>query len=100
MDTKSCKEQISEYINEYSKPAMIEELAKLLANLDKQSNKEYETDTNAYQTTLGLIKYIGEKLNDEGGEELMRQVLTESRSFGCNTRFVEREWNRIGSWLG
>lgn len=100
MEPKEYKEQISEYINEYSKPAMIEELAKLLAKLDKQSSKEYETDKNAYETTLKLIKYLGEKLNDEGGEELMRQVLALSGSFGCNTRFVDREWTGIGSWFG
>lgn len=97
----SIKKQISEYISDYSESAMIEELAKMLAVLYKRSNQEYESDDKvAYEITLGLIKYIGEKLNLKEGEELMRQVLTQAGSFGCNARFIEREWSGIGTWRG
>jgi HEAT repeat protein len=97
----SIKEQIFEYLSDYSESAMIEELAKMLSVLYKQSNQEYESDNkDAHEITLGLIKYIGEKLNLKGGEGLMRQVLIQAGSFGCNTRFIEREWSGIGAWRG
>jgi HEAT repeat protein len=94
------KEEIAKYLSDYSDFAMIEELAKMLIVLDKRSNREYESDKDAYEITLELIKYIGEKLNRKGGEELMRQVLIQAGSFGCGTRFIEREWDGIGTWRG
>jgi hypothetical protein len=77
-----------------------DELAQILAELDRRSNSEYETDKVAYAKTMEFIKKIGNKLDSEGGEDLMRQVLTMAGSLGCNTRFIEREWNGIGSWWG
>ncbi len=77
-----------------------DELAQMLVELDRQSNTEYETDKAAYAKTMEYIKKIGRKLDSEGGEDLMRQVLTMAGTFGCNTRFIEREWNGIGSWWG
>jgi HEAT repeat protein len=95
------KEQISVHLSDYSESAMIEELAKMLAILYKQSNQQYESDDKqAYEATLGLIKDIGKKLNLKGEEGLMRQVLIKAGSLGCNTRFVEREWSGIGTWRG
>ena len=77
-----------------------DELTQMLSELDRRSDWEYENDKDAYNATLKFIKEIGEKLNSDGGEELMKQVLEKAGSMGCNTRFVEREWNGIGSWWG
>ena len=77
-----------------------DELAQMITELDSRSNVEYENDKEAYQKTLKLIHQIGEKLDSEGGEGLMRQVLAQAGSLGCNTRFIEREWSGIGSWWG
>lgn len=77
-----------------------EELAQMLKELDSRSDWEYEHDKEAYNTTLRYLKAIGEKLNADGGEDLMIQVLQDAGALGCNTRFIEREWNGIGSWWG
>jgi hypothetical protein len=59
----TLKEQISKYFSDYSESEMVEELAKILAILYKQSNREFESyDKVSYETTLGLIRNIGEKL--------------------------------------
>jgi len=84
----------------FIRSASNDELARMLSVLDKRSDREYSSDKTAYSNTCGLIKEIGRKLNRDGGEELMKQVLVRAGSFGCNTRFVEREWNGIGTWLG
>ena len=76
------------------------ELAKMITLLDKRSDREYNSDKTAYSDTCDLIKEIGRKLNRDGGEDLMKEVLTRAGTLGCNTRFVEREWNGIGTWLG
>lgn len=76
------------------------DLAQMLAELDRNSDWQYENDKEAYNATLKHIKAIGEKLNSDGGEDLMRKVLQSAGSLGCNTRFIEREWNGIGSWWG
>jgi len=77
-----------------------EELAQMISALDKRSDIEYSSDKAAYSNTCSLIREIGRKLDREGGEELMKQVLVRAGAYGCNTRFVEREWNGIGTWLG
>ena len=77
-----------------------DELAQMLKELDSRSDWEYEHDKTAYGTTLSYIKQIGTKLDSLGGEETMRNVLQEAGALGCNTRFIEREWNGIGSWWG
>ena len=77
-----------------------EELARMLVTLDKRSDREYGSDQDAYKKTCGLIKDLGKELDRRGGEDLMKQVLTRAGSFGCNMRFVEGEWNGIGTWLG
>lgn len=86
--------------NESIANASNEELAQMLAELDRNSDWQFENDKEAYNTTLQYIKAIGEKLNSEGEEDLMRKVLQSAGSLGCNTRFIEREWNGIGSWWG
>jgi hypothetical protein len=47
-----------------------------------------------------LIKEIGRKLDSDGSEDLMKEVLIHAGSLGCNTRFVEREWDGIDTWWG
>ncbi|KAF0225790.1 MAG: HEAT repeat-containing PBS lyase [Erysipelotrichaceae bacterium] len=94
------EEQLSDIISNYAEFAMIEEIAKLLVDVDRKSNKEYNVNPEAYKTTLKSIKHIGTKLNHVGGMQLMIKVLTQAGQYGCNTRFVEREWDGIGSWRG
>ena len=77
-----------------------DELAQMLKELDSRSDWEYEHDKTAYATTLRYIKQIGTKLDSLGGEETMRNVQQQAGALGCNTRFIEREWNGIGSWWG
>ena len=77
-----------------------DDLARMLVELDRRSDAEYETDKEAYQRTIKYIHDIGKKLDSEGGMDLMTSVLTTAGSIGCNTRFIEREWNGIGSWWG
>ena len=77
-----------------------EELARMLVTLDKRSDREYASDQDAYKKTCGLIKDLGKELDRRGGEDLMKQVLTRAGSFGCNMRFIEGEWDGIGTWLG
>ncbi len=76
------------------------ELASMLCKLDKRSSQEYNSDKTAYLATCELIKEIGRKLDDQGGEELMKKVLVRAGAIGCNTRFIEGEWDRIGTWMG
>ena len=77
-----------------------EEMARILHTLDKRSDVEYSSDKDAYKKTCDLIKEVGKTLNRKGGEDLMKQVLTQAGSLGSNTRFIEGEWNGIGTWLG
>lgn len=77
-----------------------EEMARILSTLDKRSNREYASDKKAYGKTCDLIKEVGKQLDRKGGEELMKQVLVRAGSLGCNTRFIEGEWDGIGTWLG
>jgi len=98
--TAQLEEQLSNIISDYEEFAMIEEIAKLLVDLDRKSNKEYNVNPEAYKITLKSIKHIGSKLDQEGGMQLMIRVLTQAGQYGCNTRFIEREWNGIGSWRG
>lgn len=46
------------------------------------------------------IRRIGRALDEKGGEDLMKEVLSRAGEVGCNIRFVEREWNGIGTWWG
>ena len=97
----SIESQISDIINDYSELAMIEEIAKILVSLDRKSNQEYNSsDKTSYERTLESIRTTGSKIYQEGGEKLMRQVLLQAGAYGCNMRFVEREWDGIGSWRG
>jgi TusA-related sulfurtransferase len=75
-------------------------LARMLYTLDMQSDRQYDSDKEAYGRTCDLIKEVGRQLDQKGGEELMKQVLVRAGSLGCNTRFIEREWSGIGSWWG
>lgn len=77
-----------------------EQMAKLLFLLDRQSDREYSADQAVSSRTNSLIKYIGDILNRNGGEDRMRAVLMRAGQMGCNTRFIEREWNGIGTWWG
>jgi hypothetical protein len=77
-----------------------EEMARILYTLDKRSDVEYASDRGAYDKTCRLIKDVGKTLERKGGEDLMKQVLTRAGSLGSNTRFIEKEWNGIGTWLG
>ena len=77
-----------------------EEMARILYTLDKRSDGEYSSDKDAYKKTCDLIKEVGKTLNRKGGEDLMKQVLSRAGSLGSNTRFIEGEWNGIGTWLG
>jgi hypothetical protein len=77
-----------------------EAVARALVSLDKQSDIDYATDQENYKLTCWQIKGIGRALNEQGGEDLMRQVLNRAGELGCNTRFVEHEWNGIGTWWG
>lgn len=77
-----------------------EEMARILYTLDKRSDGEYSSDKEAYYKTCKLIKDVGKTLNRKGGEDLMKEVLTRAGSLGSNTRFIEKEWNGIGTWLG
>jgi tetratricopeptide (TPR) repeat protein len=86
--------------NESIRNASEGELASMLCKLDRRSSQEYNSDKSAYSTTCELIKEIGRKLDSDGGEELMRNVLVRAGRMGCNTRFVEGEWDRIGTWMG
>jgi hypothetical protein len=67
--------------------ANYEAVAKYLVTLEKQS------DTSE-------IRLVGWVLDEKGGEDLMKEVLTRAGEMGCNIRFVEREWNGIGTWWG
>jgi hypothetical protein len=100
--SRNAPSQVNEMdINSASiRNASTEELARMLSALDKRSDREYSSDKASYSNTCSLIKEIGRKLNRDGSEELMKQVLVRAGSLGCNTRFVEREWNGIGTWLG
>jgi hypothetical protein len=75
-------------------------MARILYTLDKRSDVEYASDKGAYDETCRLIKDVGKTLERKGGEDLMKQVLTRAGSLGSNTRFIEKEWNGIGTWLG
>lgn len=75
-------------------------LTRMLYKLDRRTDREYVEDRAAFDHTCGLIQQIGEGLHRHGGEDLMKQVLTRAGSMGANTRFVERLWNGIGSWMG
>ena len=88
------------FISNICRRGAYDELAQLLHTLDKRSDREYASDKEAYGKTCGLIKEVGKQLDRKGGEELMKQVLTQAGSLGCNTRFIEGEWNGIGTWLG
>jgi hypothetical protein len=76
------------------------ELAGMLCSLDRRSGQEYISDKAAFSATCELIKEIGRKLDSQGGEELMKKVLVRAGALGCNTRFIEGEWDRIGTWMG
>jgi len=75
-------------------------MARILYTLDKRSDGEYSSDKEAYYQTCKLIKEVGKTLDRKGGEDLMKEVLTRAGSLGSNTRFIEREWDGIGTWLG
>lgn len=77
-----------------------EQMAQILCKLDQQSDDEYSANNAVSNRTISLIKYVGDILNRNGGEELMKDVLMRAGRMGCNTRFIEREWDGIGTWVG
>lgn len=46
------------------------------------------------------IALVGERVNDQGGEDFMREVVTLVASASIHGSYLSREWSGIGGWLG
>jgi hypothetical protein len=70
-----------------------------LANEDYEAVAKYLVTVEKSSDT-SEIRRVGRALDEKGGEDLMKEVLSHAGELGCNIRFVEREWNGIGTWWG
>jgi hypothetical protein len=70
-----------------------------LANEDYEAVAKYLVTVEKSSDT-SEIRRVGRALDEKGGEDLMKEVLSRAGEMGCNIRFVEREWNGIGTWWG
>lgn len=73
--------------------------------LNSLANEDYTTVAKYLvaiekRSDTSEIRRVGRALDEKGGEDLMKEVLSRAGELGCNMRFVEREWNGIGTWWG
>ncbi|MFJ2008347.1 hypothetical protein [Streptomyces chartreusis] len=107
-------------------PAPYEAVAARLAELEEADNVAYprltsnrqrrsrdkayldrivrgEEPLKGYLRRVVEIRFIGHRLNEEGGKPLMRQVVERAGELSrdrSTRRTIEADWDRIGDWRG
>lgn len=76
-----------------------ESTAHHLVGLLRQSDREYDTDREAYDRTAADIKAIGEQLCRDGGDPRMRLVAYRMAALGGRIRTLEMHWDGVCGWM-